>query len=119
MYELGTALGKGKPRKKIKIIPTNSLLPYNKTMQSGYSGKSLIDKLGLKPSMTAFFFHEPETYKKEISDILPHIKPVSHLSPTLDFIHGFFTNAKDFEQHFPKFKEALASDGLLWISWPK
>ncbi len=85
----------------------------------GYSGKSLVEKLGLKTGLRVYFDNPPVFYEKEIASVLGSITVSEQLSGVFNFIHSFVTDKQELTETFPKLKEHLAKDGLLWISWPK
>ena len=49
--------------------------------------------------------------------------PTLHISTKLDtefdYIHIFVKTQAEFVEHFPKLKEHLIANGMLWVSWPK
>ena len=47
------------------------------------------------------------------------MKVVAATRGTLDFIHLFVTRSSDLDRRIPGLIAHLASDGMLWISWPK
>lgn len=91
---------------------------------SGYSGKTLAEKLGLRAGLRALLYQAPEHYPALLGSLASELDPVESAAfnepETLDFAHAFFTE-----------KEGLARDlawlgngikrrgGMLWISWPK
>ncbi len=77
---------------------------------AGYSGKSLIDKLGLKPGMKARLIHSVYSAPEGVR--------LTSRAP-LDFIHLFSKDRRDLEAEFPSLSRKLAPAGMLWISWPK
>jgi hypothetical protein len=83
-------------------------------MSSGYSGKSLVDKLGYKPIDTVYVFNAP----KDFLDYLKKEHVVgSHGLPAL-WAHGFFKSKSELHA----FLDSIALDGIekgLWVSWPK
>jgi hypothetical protein len=85
----------------------------------GYSGKSLIDKLGLKPGMAAIAVNAPINYA-DLVDGAP-IAPRASLpkSGAFDFIHLFVKDRAALEAAAPKLDPLLAEGGMIWISWPK
>ncbi|HEY2805372.1 MAG TPA: DUF3052 domain-containing protein [Gemmatimonadales bacterium] len=85
---------------------------------AGYSGTPLVDKLGLKPGMKVHFCEAPRDYFKTLGRT-PTIVLMTRLKGTLDFIQYFVTARRDLEARFPALEQALATDGMLWISWPK
>jgi hypothetical protein len=85
----------------------------------GYSGKSLIDKLGLKPGANAIAVNAPINYANLV-DGAP-IAPKASLpkSGAFDFIHLFVKDRAALEAAAPKLDPLLADGGMIWISWPK
>ena len=85
---------------------------------SGYSEKSLRDKLGLKSGSSAVFLYAPFSYIEslgEIDDI--EIYPI--LRQNHDFIHLFVKDKKAFKEILPQIKKAMKENGSIWVSWPK
>lgn len=41
------------------------------------------------------------------------------LEPALDFIHFFASCTQALEAEFPRLRDVLSRDGMLWVSWPK
>jgi hypothetical protein len=86
---------------------------------TGYSGKSLSAKLGLKPQMRVHFIDAPPTYFPLIMDVLSDICVQPDLQPPLDMIHCFVTKKRMLAEMLPAMQAALVPTGMLWISWPK
>jgi hypothetical protein len=93
--------------------------------KAGYSGKSLPDKLGFKPGMTALFVRLPETLA-ELAGAVAFAKTdkrdgwakVSGAG-RYDLIHAFTTSRRELEAGLPRLQAALKRDGMIWVSWPK
>ena len=85
---------------------------------AGYSSTPLIKKLGIKAGMKISFVNAPEEFWKELAE-LPDVKVSAKPGKEMDFIQFFSDSKKDFEKNFPKYRDALTSTGMLWISWPK
>jgi hypothetical protein len=91
---------------------------------AGYSGTPLPKKLGLKPGYRALIIHTPQDYDTLLGE-LPDGLNISYATELpdsdvkYDFLHYFTTVRAELERDFALLKSALASDGLLWISWPK
>lgn len=85
---------------------------------TGYSGTPLVDKLGLKPGMRVHFAEPPRDYFKTLGRT-PTIVLMTRLKGTLDFIQYFTTAKQELDTKFPQLVQALATDGMLWVSWPK
>jgi hypothetical protein len=67
---------------------------------AGYSGKSLIAKLGLKEGAKAIVVASPA-------------------AGAFDFIHAFVKDEASLIRKLQKLEPRLAEGGMLWISWPK
>lgn len=88
-------------------------------MTAGYSKRSLVDKLGLKPEMRAAFVHAPDSYSDLLGLLPAGMMVLDSADAPCDFIHAFYTATDALTAEFPGLKAALTQTGLLWISWPK
>jgi hypothetical protein len=88
-------------------------------MVAGYSGKPLIEKLGLKPGFRARIIGAPDHYWALLGPLPPTVTLVEDDTPDLDFIHSFAMRRDDLEAALPALQSQLAQRGMLWISWPK
>ena len=80
------------------------------------SDKPILQKLLLKPGQRAAVLNAPESYQPTMRDV-PDVH--EQLDGTFDFIHAFATQREELLRDGPKWREALAPDGLLWVSYPK
>jgi len=100
---------------------------------AGYSPRSLVQKLGIKEGDKILLVQAPDGYGKILGP-LPEVSSSSSASPAetkalakkplskkvpFDFIQAFFRDEAELLALFPVLKGILASDGMLWISWPK
>ena len=88
-------------------------------MTAGYSKRSLSQKLGLKPGFRLMILNPPPGYEATLGPLPAEVTVATELTGPLDFIHFFTKHQAELEAHFPSLKQALAKDGMLWISWPK
>jgi hypothetical protein len=82
--------------------------------QAGYSGKSLVDKLGYKPLDTVYIFKAPQDFKSYLKE--EAVIATSGL-PSL-WAHGFFRSQAELHT----FLDSINLDSIekgLWMSWPK
>ena len=86
---------------------------------AGYSGRSLIDKLGIKPGMRIAILHAPRGYRTTLGKLPPGVTVTSAVRGVLPLIHFFTVDRARFERQLPALLRALAPDGALWVSWPK
>ena len=85
--------------------------------RTGYSGKPLFQKLGLKEEHNALFLNAPDAY-------LGWLEIPFDLSPTnqkalFDFIHIFSNDRDVLRQLLTKYLPSLQQNGMIWVSWPK
>ena len=86
---------------------------------AGYSRRSLVEKLGIKPGANILILNAPEDYNRSLGELPTGVFVASSLGSTLDFIQFFAKDREALEQNFPALKQALTPNGQLWISWPK
>ncbi|MDP4221161.1 MAG: DUF3052 domain-containing protein [Bacteroidota bacterium] len=85
---------------------------------AGYSGTPLVKKLGIKPGMKVCILNAPEEFWKELG-ALPEVALIAKPAAGMDFILYFADSVREYEKQFPKLAATLASNGMLWIGWPK
>jgi hypothetical protein len=86
---------------------------------AGYSGKPLMQKLGLKPGFCLFVDGAPASYDEIVGPLPDDIRIAARLKPPLDVVHIFATKAAVLRKKLPACREAVAPDGMVWVSWPK
>jgi len=85
----------------------------------GYSKRSLVDKLGIKPGASVLIVGAPKGYAKTLGPLPEGVSLAKSPRAGLDFIHLFTTRRADLERRFGALQRALAPAGMLWVSWPK
>lgn len=86
---------------------------------AGYSGKSLIDKLGLKPGAKAIVIAPPAAYAALTDNAAIAPKKTAPATGSFDFIHLFVKAAAELARDLPRLEARLADGGMIWVSWPK
>lgn len=86
---------------------------------AGYSGKSLIDKLGWKDGSKAIVIAPPDTYGDLTDKAAITPKKSTPASGSFDFIHLFAKDMASLARDLPKLEPRLATGGMIWVSWPK
>ena len=87
---------------------------------AGYSGTPLVKKLGFKEGFRAGLVNPPEGFAKELRPLPDDVKIfVERLPKSLDLVVLFTDSQKLLKREFPKLALKIASDGMLWIAWPK
>ncbi|HEV2115269.1 MAG TPA: DUF3052 domain-containing protein [Terriglobales bacterium] len=86
---------------------------------AGYSGTPLVKKLGIKAGQRIALLSGPPGYRKTLGKLPEKVNCDEQLSGQLDFIQVFATTQAELKRSFSQAKRCLATDGSLWISWPK
>jgi hypothetical protein len=86
---------------------------------AGYSGKSLIDKLGWKEGSKAIVIASPANYDDLVGGAGIAPKKTAPASGSFDFIHLFVKDMASLARDLPKLEPRLATGGMIWVSWPK
>ena len=84
---------------------------------SGYSGKTLSQKLGLVPGMKAVSFFAPKEYKTWLGSNGSIVK--KGISPQWDFVHLFTNEIAELERQLVRLRSEIKPDGMIWVSWYK
>lgn len=87
-------------------------------MPTGYSGTPLAKKLGFADGTSVFAVGMPASVKAEIAETA-RPKFSAKVSKGQAAAHVFATKAKVLEAELKKLRPLLASDGMVWVSWPK
>jgi hypothetical protein len=83
----------------------------------GYSGTPLIDKLGIRPGARLKFVSEPKGFDALLGK-LPEGSRIA-TSGALDFAMLFVKARSDLVKGFPRLRDRLEPNGMLWVAWPK
>ena len=86
---------------------------------AGYSGKSLVDKLGIRAGTSIAIVSAPRGFRSTLGALPSGVTVTAAPRGTLPLIHFFTTKRSLLERRFPALKRGLAQDGALWVSWPK
>lgn len=86
---------------------------------AGYSGRSLVAKLGIKPRTRIAIIDPPRGFRATLGPLPPGVTVAARLGAAHPFIHFFTRERQELERRLPALLRALEPDGALWISWPK
>jgi hypothetical protein len=86
---------------------------------AGTSGKPLAQKLGIKPGFRIFVDHAPTAYGDIVGQLPANTVIVTRLKAPLDMVHLFATEAAELAEKLRSIRDAIAPDGMVWVSWPK
>ena len=86
---------------------------------AGTSGKSITQKLGIKPGFCIFVSGAPKAYDELVGGLPDGAKIVARPRAPLDMAHLFATKAAGLKDKLQGLREAIAPDGMIWVSRPK
>jgi hypothetical protein len=88
---------------------------------AGYSGKAVVQKLGVKPGFRIFAAGLRVAYSEIVGKLPADVTIVTRLTAKtpLDMVHVFATEAAGLAEKLVGYREAIAPDGVIWVSWPK
>ena len=86
---------------------------------AGYSGKPVVQKLGIKPGFRIFVGHAPSGYSDIVGKLPADVTVAARLKPPLDMVHVFATEAAGLAGKLRSCRAAIVPDGMIWVSWPK
>ena len=86
---------------------------------AGYSGKSLTQKLGIKPGFRIFADRPPKPYREIVGKLPDGAKVLARAAASLDMVHLFVTEAAGLAGKLKALRKTIAPDGMIWVSWPK
>jgi hypothetical protein len=88
-------------------------------MQAGYSGTPLPRKLGIKDESDVALVSAPDEFERLLDPLPDGAVLRRRLGREQDVIVFFTTKQSDLERRFARLVGALASNGGLWVAWPK
>ncbi len=86
---------------------------------AGYSGKPIVQKLGIKPGFFIFTTGAPAPYGDVVGKLPGGVTMAADAKPPLDMIHVFVTEAAGLAGKLAGYRAAIEPDGMIWVSWPK
>ena len=88
-------------------------------LTTGYSGKPLASKMGIKSGQRIIILLAPDGYDATLGTLPDAVEIVHELEGTFDLIQYFTTERAVYERDFPILRDALVTAGMLWVCWPK
>ncbi len=86
---------------------------------AGYSGKPLVQKLGIQPGFCIFIEGAPAAYGDIVGPLPADVRIAKRLKPPLDMVHLFVKQAAGLAGKLRVCRDAIEPDGMIWVSWPK
>jgi hypothetical protein len=97
-------------------------------MAAGYSGMSLVKKLGIRSGMNIAVLGAPADYFELLADLPDDVAFLAAANPGtlpaagpdgIDMVHVFTRARSELEGRLPELRRRIRPDGMIWISWPK
>src|SRR5262249_22444606 len=89
------------------------------SMNAGYSGTSLVKKLGVKPGWRVRLVDAPANYRAMLEPLPEGVRFDVKPRERADMIHFFTSRAADLAMRLPTLRGQIEEDGTIWVSWPK
>ncbi len=87
--------------------------------ETGYSGRPLSAKLGLKPGMICWRYQVPEDISALLQTQDPGAVILATPEPGVECAHVFVTERVELAGQLETLRGLLDPDGMIWVSWPK
>jgi hypothetical protein len=84
-----------------------------------YSDKPVVEKLGIKPGFCICTIGAPGPYDDIVGKLPAGVTIAPVLKAPLDMVHVFAMQASGLAARLRSARGAIASDGMVWVSWPK
>jgi hypothetical protein len=86
---------------------------------AGSSGKTVVEKLGIKPGFFVFTAGAPGAYQDIVGKLPAGVTIAAVLKAPLDMVHVFAMQVSGLAARLRSARDAIAPDGMVWVSWPK
>jgi hypothetical protein len=86
---------------------------------AGYSSTPLPKKLGIKEGSRIALINAPKDFARELGELPPNAEIVTRVTKPLDIVVLFVLNERALLRDFGKMATKLASNGMIWVAWPK
>ncbi len=86
---------------------------------AGYSGTPLPKKLGIKPGHRLLLANAPRGFEATLGTLPEEVQRVGPRARDADVTLLFAQRASELKRRFAPLAERMATDGGLWVAWPK
>lgn len=86
---------------------------------SGYSGKGLAQKLGIKSWSRVKTRNAPTHYLQLLGDLPKDVQVSPRIRKPVDFVHLFTIARAQLVAELKRAVNDIEQDGAVWVSWPK
>jgi hypothetical protein len=86
---------------------------------TGYSGKPLVEKLGIKPGARVSVMDAPSDYRALLEPLPPDVVLNDRPDQSTDLVHLFAVDRETLAAALVSLRHKLRIDTPIWVSWPK
>ena|SRR5215211_7789451 len=86
---------------------------------AGYSETPLAKKLGIKERFRIALVNAPKDFRSELGELPEDVEFVKRTTKPLDIVLFFVVSESVLARDFAKLSQKLATNGMIWIAWPK
>jgi len=86
---------------------------------AGYSGTPLAQKLGIEAGFRVYVENGPSDYPGLLAPLPDDVVFLRRPAGKVDLIHLFAREAKGLADKLSDYRQKIAEDGMIWVSWPK
>ena len=86
---------------------------------AGYSETPLPKKLGLKEGSRIALINAPKDFERMLGKLPDKAEILNRVTKPLDIVVLFVVTERALLRDFDKLAKKLASNGMIWIAWPK
>ena len=88
-------------------------------LTAGYSGTPLAKKLGIKEGFTVCLLDAPVALREWLAPLPPALTFSPKPGPAVQLVHAFFTERAALARSLATWRQVLADEATVWVSWPK
>jgi Protein of unknown function (DUF3052) len=82
-------------------------------------GKTIGEKLMLKPGQTFLLLKAPDGYEKSLGALPKGVMLTTAASGKVDAVQVFASSKKELQDTLPKLKDITSPMGMIWVTYPK
>jgi len=83
------------------------------------SGKTIAEKLMLKPGQTFLLLKPPAGYERSLGAMPRGVKLTTTASGKVDVVQVFVGSREELQDSLPKLKKVVNPAGMVWVTYPK
>ncbi len=87
--------------------------------RAGYSHRTLVEKLGIRPGDKIAIIGAPAGYRKTLGPLPPDVRNPGPNTTNLDFVQLFVRDRKALVDQLRDLRKHIKPTGMIWVSWPK